>query len=541
MGSSSTEPRSAPPKGLIAAGVLIALLFAIPFAYLVAGNIGERSALSSSVTSGEALPALGRSVLLAVTVSLLAMVVGTAAAWFVSRTNLPWCGVWRVLLPLPLVIPSFIGAFVLVAAFASGGLLEALLRPFGAGRLPAIRGFTGATIVLVLLTYPYVYMPVAARFSQLSASLEESARLLGARRMRLFFRVVLPQARGAILAGTLLVFLYTISDFGVVQLMRFDALTRVIYATRLFDRPTSLALSLQLGVLALAVVVIESAVTKGPRRTRGTARMRRPSMLLLGAWRVPAALFLAALVGAALIVPIGVLLWWSLRGLAFGAPGAGSAFGGLPQLVSPLMNTLAVSVSAAVTALLLVGPIAYLTVKYRSGIGAVANAVVVGGFALPGLAIALALVSFTVGAPGILGGIYQSLPLLVTAYVIHFGAQTLRASQVAVAAVPDALDDAARVLGVGRWVRLLRVDLPLMMPGLLAGAGIVLLSAMKELPATLLLAPAGFQTLAMDIWQATESAFFAEASVASLVLIALSGILTWLLVIRRAEVDHDPS
>jgi iron(III) transport system permease protein len=128
------------------------------------------------------------------------------------------------------------------------------------------------------------------------------------------------------------------------------------------------------------------------------------------------------------------------------------------------------------------------------------------------------------------------LPLLVLAYVVHFGAQSLRTSQVAVAGIPRNVEDAARSLGADRWRRLVRVELPLMRPALLSGAGIVLLSTMKELPATLILAPAGFQTLAMKIWSATESAIFVDASLASLMLILLSGFLTWVLVIRRAEV-----
>jgi iron(III) transport system permease protein len=147
--------------------------------------------------------------------------------------------------------------------------------------------------------------------------------------------------------------------------------------------------------------------------------------------------------------------------------------------------------------------------------------------------LALALVVVTLGAPAPVGRLYQTFPLLVFAYVVHFGAQALRGAQAALGAVPPRVEDAARVLGANRVQRLLRVELPLMAPGLLAAGGLVLLSSMKELPATLLLAPAGFQTLAMEVWQATESALFAQASLAALVLIALSGVLTWVLVVRR--------
>ena len=511
----------------------VAALFAAPAAYLVMKNLSAPRAFWSAVSDSGALAALGRSLLLATTVCLSASVVGTLAAWAVTRTDVWGRRLWRLLLPLPLVIPSFTGAFVLLAAFAPGGVLEALLAPLGVGRLPSVRGFAGSFVVLTLFTYPYVYLPVAARLRQLPASLEESAALLGTRARKVFWTIVLPQARGAILAGALLVFLYTVGEFGVVQLMRYDTVTRVIYSTRLLDQATSLALSLQLGVVAALVVGLERLVTRGgnpeSRRTSGALQIR------LGRWRLPAAVSLGSLVGLALGTPVAVLAWWTGRGLLAGSAPAGSLTAGSSGLLAPVVNTAAVSIAAALGAALLVLPVAYLTVRRRSAVGAVANVVVVGGFALPGLAVALAIVFWATAAPGPLGLLYQTTPLLVLAYVVHFGAMALRSAQAALASIPAAVEDAARVLGASAARRFLAVELPLMAPGLLAGGGLVLLSSMKELPATLLLTPPGFQTLATRIWGATESAFFVDASIASLLLIALSGVLTWLLVIRRTD------
>ncbi|MGH2736390.1 MAG: ABC transporter permease [Actinomycetota bacterium] len=523
---------SSPPRGSVwplrLAVIGVASFFAAPFAYLAVRSFGEGPGLLETVTSADSLASLGRSVLLGTSVALSATVLGTAAAWLVARTDLPGRRWWLVVLPLPLVIPSYIGAFVLLAAFARGGLVYEMLQVFGP-EVNAFRGFTGSFIVLTLFTYPYVYLPAHARLRQLPPSLEESARLLGTGPWRSFFSIVLPQARSAIMAGSLLVFLYTISEFGVVQLMRYDTLPRVIYSTRLLDALTSVRLSLMLGLLAVLVVMSERVVSRALQVT-SAARSPRPLQIRLGRWKPLAGVFMSALIGFALIAPIGVLLWWTVRD-----PGRASTIGtDLSDLVQPALNTSIASVGAALLAVLLVAPVAYLTVHRPGRFAGLANAVVVGGFALPGLAIALSLVYLTVGAPGPLGRIYQTLPLLVFAYVIHFGAQAMRAGQIAVASVPAGVDDAARTLGVGRWGRLLRIELPLMLPGLLAGAGLVLLSSMKELPATLLLAPTGFQTLSVKIWNGTESALFADASLASLLLIATSGILTWALVIRRS-------
>lgn len=524
--------RSGPPWSLRIVSATIAVLFAAPFGYLLVRNLGDLSGTLASIADpSAALAPLIRSLSLAAAVSVTTAVIGTGAAWLTMRTDLPGRRLWRLMLPLPLVIPSFIGAFTLIAAFAPGGVIDSLLAPLGLGRLPEIRGFAGAFGVLTLLTYPYVYLPVAARINQLPPSLEEAARLFGRSPLHVFRSIVLPQIRGSVLAGALLVFLYAISDFGAVELLRYDTLTRTIYATRLYDQPLSLALSLQLGLLALLIVASQRRLPVGRARSGGALRgLHVP----LRRWRVAALAAIAGLLGLALGAPMLVLGYWSVRGLLRGSTRASALVGDLGALVGPAWHTTQVSLIAAVVAVVASLPIAYLTVRYRSRTGELSNSLVVAGFALPGLAIALALVFWTLRAAP-LRPIYQTTALLVFAYVSHFGAQSLGATEVAVASVPGRLDDAARALGAGRVRRLTTIDLPLMLPGLLAGGGLVMLSTMKELPATLLLAPPGFDTLATRIWTSTQDAFLADASIASLVLIALSGLLTWILVVRRSD------
>jgi len=525
--------RPAPPS-LLALSALVACLFAAPLAYLAIRGLTEGGTLRAAWASGTTLAPLARTLLLGVAVAGAAATLGTALAWLVVRTDLPGRRIARLLLPLPLVMPSFIAAFALLAAFAPGGLLAGLLEPLGVERLPAFQGFWGALYVLTLFTYPYVYLPVAARLGQLPASLEESARLLGRGPAGVFRTVVAPQAAGAVWAGTLLVFLYTISDFGAVQLMRYQTLTSSIYASRVFDRAGALAQSLLLGLLALGVVAAERSVTRGrppARLASGTRALRVP----LGRWKAPAVALVAGVVALALVAPVGVLAFWAGRGALAGSTRAGALVADAGDLAVPALNTAAMAVLAALVAVLAVLPVAYLTVRHASPLAGGANAVIVGGFALPGLVVALALAFWTLKAPWPLAALYQTQTLLVFAYVVHFGSQALRAAQVAVAAVPSRLDDAARTLGAGRFRRLRTVELPLATPGLLAGGGLVLLSTMKELPATLLLAPPGFETLATRIWSATEDAFLADASLAALFLLLLSGILTWLLVVRRGN------
>jgi iron(III) transport system permease protein len=520
-----------PSRALVAVSLVVGAAFAAPFAYVVWRNITLGSDVLETVFSAATLGPLWRTLQLAVLVSLSTAVLGTALAWLITRTDLPGRRVWRVLAPLPLVYPSFVGALAFISALAPGGLLDELLAPLGADKLPTLSGLPGSWLVLTVFTYPFVLLPVAARLGALPPSLEESARLLGRKPAAVFRTVVLPQTRSSILAGTLLVFLYVVSDFGAVAVMRYDTLTRAIFSTRLFDRPVSFAQSLVLGVVALAVVVAERQVAARAPTTQ-SVRARAPMQLRLGPWKPAAVLLLVATVAVGLVGPLLALGHWAIRGIDQG--GGGRLAEDLGELVVPTFNTAGISLLTAAVAVAVVLPVAYLTARFRTRAGAAANAFVVGGFALPGLVIALALVFWTLSVDA-LGFLYQSFALLVFAYVVHFGAQSVRTAQVAVASMPARLDDAARMLGAGRLRRFATIELPLMRPGLVAGAGLVLLSTMKELPATLLLAPTGFNTLATRIWNAQTDGFYADVGLASIVLLALSALLTWLLVVRRAE------
>ena len=510
--------------------MVLAVPFALPFLYLIVRNTGDLSGLWAALTDPDTIAPAFRSLLLGTSVAVTAGIIGTGAAWMVARTDLRGRRTWALLLCLPLVIPSFVGAVALIAAFSPGGLLSQMLG--NSVPLPSVSGFWGAYGVLTLLTYPYVFLPVMARLRTMPPATEESARLLGRRPFAVFLTVVVPQARAAIAAGALLVFLYVISDFGAVQLLRYDTLTRMIYANRLLDPSVSVALSLVLGVMAVVVVAFERRASRvGLRETQ---RLRTPLTVPLGRLKTVAIALLSLLVSLSLIVPIGVLLFWAIRGAVQGNGRSNSVINDPSLILGPLGSTAGVSIATAIVAVLVVLPIAYRTVRRPGRIGEAIAGTVVGGFALPGLVTALAFVFWTLNSPGPVGALYQTLPLLILAYLVHHGALALGATQTAVAGIPPRLEDAARSLGSSRTRRFLSVEWPLMWPGIAAGAGLVLLSTMKELPATLLLAPPGFSTLATRVWSAAEVALYEDAAVYALVLLALSAILTWFLVVRPA-------
>lgn len=504
----------------------VGTVFLLPLLYLLWRTVTLGADFADVLLSSRTARPLGNSLLIAGSTAAASAVVGTALAFLVARTELPAHRIWRVALALPLVIPSFVGATALLAAVGPGGLVTFL---------PRVQGYWGALLVLTLLSYPYVYLPVLARLATTSPSLEDAARLLGDSPTQVIRRVILPQAREAILAGTLLVFLYGLSDFGAVALMRYDTITRVIFSSQLADRAASLTLGLVLALVALLVAASDrfAAYRRPPVAVIG-ARSNRYS---LGRATAPALLLAMLAVGGGLVLPVVVFGTWVIRGSSTVGVGYSGWGDSLAFLADPALGSAVAATMAALVAALVVVPVAYASARRRGWIAEAAATAVSSVFALPGLVVALAIAFWAVRAPGPLGGLYQTFPLLILGYVLHFGAQALGPSQAAIRAVPRRLDEAASTLGAPARRRFVTIELPLMAPGLLAGAGLVLLSTLKELPATLILAPIGFETLATRIWGAAEDGFFAEVGITALVLIVLSTALTWPLLIRRGLPD----
>jgi len=220
-------------------------------------------------------------------------------------------------------------------------------------------------------------------------------------------------------------------------------------------------------------------------------------------------------------MPVAVLVYWVLRGISAGEP--------MLLLWSHARNSLYVSGLAAVVAVVAALPIATLTVRYPSRISGLLERISYIGFALPGIVVALALVFFGIryATP-----LYQTLGLLIFAYAVLFLPTAVGAARTSLLQVNPMIEDAARSLGKTPWQVFATITFPLVRPGVLAGAAMVFLLAMKELPATLILSPIGFKTLATSIWGATEDGFFAQAAAPALLLILASSIPMALLVLR---------
>ena len=264
------------PGPLAFVGLVIGAAFAVPAVYVVLQLFSLGAPIGE--TWVEIRGPLWRTLQLAALVSASTAFIGTLLAWVTVRTDLPFRRVWRVALVLPLVLPSFVGAGAFIAGIAPGGIIHDVLQAVGITPPRRFRGLGASWLVLTAFTYPYVMLPVSARLGSLRTSVEESARVLGCSARQAFIRVVLPEIRPAVLAGALLVFLYTLSEFGAVQLLGYDTLTRVIFATRQADRAVSFAAAAALLVLAITVVTAERRLrgrAAPDQRTAGTAAADR--------------------------------------------------------------------------------------------------------------------------------------------------------------------------------------------------------------------------------------------------------------------------
>jgi iron(III) transport system permease protein len=520
-GDGAGEESNQLPVGLTLLAGAVAAAVVLPLVWLVVTAMG--------IDPGSAVETLGRpktlqvvvnSAVMVTLVTVLSVLVAVPLAYLTVRTDLPGSGFWTITASMPLVIPSYIGAFAFVSAFGPNGQLQSVLAPVGVESLPSVYGLWGTVLVITLYTYPYVYISARASLLTMDERLIDAARTLNHSRREAFRRVVLPQVRPAVTAGALLVALYALSDFGTPAIMRYDVFTRVIFVNR-FELDFAALLSLQLVAATLFILAVESRI-RGREVQSGGGGMRRERHSL-GLWKWPATAACGALAGLALVVPIGILGLWLFR---TGPTGDSVGF----QLVH-VVNSVGVSAAAAFVAALASLPIAYLAVRHRSRsfLPAVLERATYVGYAVPGVVIGLALVFF--GAR-FATPVYQTLPLLVFAYVVRFLPQAVGSTRASLLGVDPDLQAAARVLGRSPRAAFREVTFPLVAPGILAGAALVFLTTMKELPATLMLRPTGFETLVVRIWRAESAGYFGAAAVPALILVVVSA-LSMVLVLSR--------
>ncbi len=487
------------------------------------------------------LPTLvGNTLVLAVGVGVGVVLLGVSLAWLTSLCEFPgrrWLD-WALMLPF--AIPAYVLAFVFVGLLDFAGPVQSTLRDwFGSGlRLPPVRSTGGVITVLVLVFYPYVYLLARGAFMAQGRGLMEAARVLGLSPWRAFWRVALPMAWPAIGAGLALALMETLADFGAVSVFNYQTFTTAIYKTwyGFYSLSSATQLACLLLVFVLVVLMAEKRL-RGQTRT-ASERQRAAALFPLRGVKAWAASAWCGLVFAlAFVVPILQLLAW------FWERGRFDLDSRYLDLVS---NTLSIGAVAALLTVASALVLAFARRQYASrqmrSLVAFSNL----GYALPGSLLAVAIMfafsyldnHLVIPLSTALGGagkplLLGSLAALLVAYLIRFMAVAYGPLEGALARIRPSIPQASRSLGVGGVALFWRIYLPLLLPGCLSAGLLVFVDVLKEMPATLLMRPFGWDTLAVRIYALTSEGEWSRAALPALTLV-LVGLLPVIGLIRRS-------
>jgi iron(III) transport system permease protein len=524
-----------------AAGV-IALLVATPLLVVLSSLATPSQEIWVHLWRTYLLELVWNTLVLIAGVGMGVLILGTGLAWIVTTYRFPGRRFFEWLLILPMAMPAYVMGFVFLAIFDYPGPVQSTWRwMFGAKTwFPDIVSPGGVVLVMTLVLYPYVYLLTRTAFSEQSASTVEAARALGLGEVSVFWKVMLPLARPSIAAGLALALMEALADFGTVGIYGYSTFTVAIYRVwfGLFNRAAATELASVLLCFTFGLLLLE-------HRMRGRARFSQtevsvrpvPPRLLVG-WRAWAATAICGVViAAAFLLPVAQLLYWTLSTL--GGPASDARY---PIF---LANTLILAAVTALIAVIAAVVLAYGLRLSRSLIVACCARFAGMGYALPGAVIAVGVLlplafvdhsldDFLRRALGISSGLLLtgSMAGLVFAYLVRFLAVSSQTLEAGLVKITPSMDMAARSLGTSPGGVLRRIHVPLLRGSFGCAAILVFVDVMKEMPATLLLRPFGYDTLAVRIWQLTSESFWEAAALPALTIVA-GGILPVLLLIRR--------
>jgi iron(III) transport system permease protein len=512
--AASLRPTFTFPVSLFA--LVVAGLICLPLLYVSYLAVTADPAVWSRLWNTRIPELLWNTGRLALSVSAGTLILGFSLAWIVARYDFSGRSFWEWALALPLAMPTYVLAYIYSHILGVGGPAELLIQTVaGPGaRMLSPYGFFGTTLVMTLDTFPFIYLLTRAALLNFNVSFEEVARACGASRLSSLVHVTLPLLRPAIVAGLSLVILYVVSDFGAVSLLRYQTFTYAVYQqlSGRYDHAAAAVLSLLLVLFALIFLVAERWFRRQSRFYQTTGRYRAPArkpcrpigtMLITG--------YLLVVWGFAFGLPAVFLIMWSANTLGEGA--LDSRFAGF------IFNSVFLSGVAATVAVLIGTPLAYLATRWPSRLHLLYLQAAYAGYVLPGPVAALALlVLFSHLFPFW----YGTVLVLIIAYIIHFLPAGLQTMEPALQQITPNLEEAARSLGFNTPETIQKITFPLVRTGFIAAWVLMFLQSMKELPATLLLRPVGFDTLAVRVWLDASEEYYQLAAPAALLIVIMT-------------------
>ena len=503
-----------------------AALILLPLGYVTSQALSADPAVWSRLWTTRIPELLTNTIWLSASVACLTLLLGVSTAWLVTRIEFPGRRLWEGALVLPLAMPTYVLAYIYSYLLGFGGPVEHVWQLVAGpqARIFSPQSYLGATLVMTLDTFPFVYLLSRSALLNLNVSFEEVSRASGISRLKTLWLVTLPLMRPSIAAGLALVILYVVSDFGAVSLLRYQTLTYAVFQqmTGRSDNTAASILSLLLVGLALLFLVTERWFRHRSRFYQTTGRYRRPERHRFG-WLGTTMVtgYLALVVGASFGLPAYLLVIWSL------SPEAQATIDN--RFFGFLLNSGFLAACAATGGVLIGLPLAYMANRRPSWLNLGCLQAAYAGYVLPGPVAALAVLVLCLNLTPFL---YGSVLVLIVAYVIHFLPAGLQSLEPALQQITPNLEEVARTLGLGVRQTWQCVTLPLMRNGFIVAWVLMFLQTMKELPATLLLRPVGFDTLAIRVWMEASEEYYQLAAPSAL-LIVLLGLPTLLLLLSK--------
>jgi len=503
-----------------------AALILLPLGYVTSQALSADPAVWSRLWTTRIPELLTNTIWLSASVACLTLLLGVSTAWLVTRIEFAGRRLWEGALVLPLAMPTYVLAYIYSYLLGFGGPVEHVWQLVAGpqARIFSPQSYLGATLVMTLDTFPFVYLLSRSALLNLNVSFEEVSRASGISRLKTLWLVTLPLMRPSIAAGLALVILYVVSDFGAVSLLRYQTLTYAVFQqmTGRSDNTAASILSLLLVGLALLFLVTERWFRHRSRFYQTTGRYRRPERHRFG-WLGTTMVtgYLALVVGASFGLPAYLLVIWSL------SPEAQATIDN--RFFGFLWNSGFLAACAATGGVLIGLPLAYMANRRPSWLNLGCLQAAYAGYVLPGPVAALAVLVLCLNLTPFL---YGSVLVLIVAYVIHFLPAGLQSLEPALQQITPNLEEVARTLGLGVRQTWQRVTLPLMRNGFIVAWVLMFLQTMKELPATLLLRPVGFDTLAIRVWMEASEEYYQLAAPSAL-LIVLLGLPTLLLLLSK--------
>ncbi|OGO78462.1 MAG: hypothetical protein A2Y23_05005 [Clostridiales bacterium GWB2_37_7] len=509
-----------PPRlMLLFINIVTALIMSLPVLYVVVRAVSAPLE-KWQVLLGTRIPALlWNTFSLASMVAIITTFIGVSLAWLVEQTNLPGRKLIKVVLTLPLAIPPYIGALTYIIIFGKRGLLYTLLGT----SLIDVYSFFSVAFIMSMFTFPYVFLIVSAALSKINANYLEAGSSCGATYPTIFKRVLLPLVMPAILSGNMIVFFYILSDFGAVSMLRYSTFTSSVYFQMVgkLDRSGAAILSMLTIGLGILILLAKAHFQKHSAFYLNPKSNRINMPLKLGKCKKLCLIFVFIVLFFSVIMPLSALIAWSIKGIIAKAVTI--------KMFGYIGNSLFISMGAALVTMLLSIPITYFKFRHPTRFTSMLNGICNLGLIIPGTLLALGMVF-------VINKYFMWLMfgpiVLIIGHAMRYLPRNLQSTESSMALISPVLDETAYSLGVRFGTVLRKVIFPTILPGVLSGGALVMVSSLKELPITLMLRPPGYDTLAVRIWIQASDGFYTNAAPAGL-LIVIASLIPLLFLVRK--------